>query len=167
MNEFLDQFGIDWKLLVSQLVNFLLILTILRLFVYKPLLKILNTRKDKIKEGLEKAEEAGIRLKEVDEISKNKLKETNEKCVSLLTQTDVKKKQIEAEIIIEAKKKEEALFKKAEALVDNQKKELFEKIRKEASELIKSAIAKGISLEPDKVDDKLIKKATEILKNEL
>ncbi len=167
MNEFLSQFGIDWKLLVSQLVNFLLILTILRLFVYKPLIKVLDKRRDKIAEGLAKAEEAGIRLKEVDEISKNKLKETNEKCVSLLTQTDVKKKQIEAEIVLAAKKKEEDLFKRAEALAENQKKQLYDKIREEASELIRSAIGKGIDVEPDKVDDKLIKKAAGILNNEL
>ena len=167
MNEFLSQFGIDWKILLSQTINFFLILIILRLFVYKPLVKVLNKRRDKIAEGLAKAEEAGIRLKEVDEISKTKLKEVNEKCVSLLTQTDTKRKQIEAEIILEAKKKEEALFKRAEALADNQKEQLYEKIRKEASELIKSAIAKGIDIEPDRVDDKLIKKAAEILKNEL
>ncbi|KAF0092758.1 MAG: hypothetical protein FD128_2819, partial [Hyphomonadaceae bacterium] len=33
MEEFIKQFGIDWRLLVSQAVNFLIVLTVLRMFV--------------------------------------------------------------------------------------------------------------------------------------
>ena len=79
MNAFLDQFGIDWQLFLSQLVNFFLILIILRLFVYKPVLKVIKDRNKKIKEGLDKAEEAGIRLKQIDQLGKEKIKGRNSK----------------------------------------------------------------------------------------
>jgi len=167
MNEFIEQFGIDWKLFASQLVNFALILVVLRLFVYKPLIKIMNKRKDKIEEGLAKAQEAGIRLKEVDEMAKEKLKETDEKCVALLSQTDVRKKELEQEAVAQAKKKEEELLKKAVLSAENQKKQMYEKIQKEAKEIIRSAIAQGIGEKPNQVDDALVKKAAEALKNEL
>ena len=163
MNEFFDQFGIDWKLLLSQLVNFTLILIILRIFVYKPLLKILKKRKEKIEEGLAKAEESDIRLKEVDQIAKQKIKETDEKCVVLLAQTDVRKKELEADLASKIKKKEEELLKKTEAMAESQKKETYAKIQKEAGEVVRSAIAKAIEVEPEQVDDKLIKKTASIL----
>ena len=51
MNAFISQFGLDWKLFLSQLVNFILILIILTIFVYKPVLKIIKERNKKIKEG--------------------------------------------------------------------------------------------------------------------
>jgi F-type H+-transporting ATPase subunit b len=163
MNEFLDQFGIDWKLLLSQLVNFSLILIILRAFVYKPLLRVLKERKEKIEEGLAKAEESDVRLKEVDQIAKQKIKETDEKCIVLLAQTDVRKKELETDLALKIKKKEEDLLKKTEVMAEGQKKEMYAKLQKEAGEVIRSAIAKAIEVEPEQVDEKLIKKTASIL----
>lgn len=165
MNEFLDQFGIDWKLLLSQLVNFSLILIILRIFVYKPLLKILKERKQKIEEGLIKAAESDVRLKEVDQIAKQKMKETDEKCVVLLAQTDIRKKELEAELVLKIKKKEKSLLEKTEAVAESQKKEMYAKLQKEAGGVVRSAIAKAIELEPEQVDEKLIKKTASILES--
>lgn len=163
MNEFLDQFGIDWKLLLSQFVNFSLILIILRVFAYKPLLKILKERKEKIEEGLAKAEQSALRLKEVDQIAKQRLKETDEECIVLLSQTDIKKKKLETELVSKIKQKEEELLKKTEVMAENQKKEIYEKLQKEAGEVIRSAISKAIEIEPEQVDEKLIKKAASTL----
>ncbi len=165
MNEFLEQFGIDWKLLLSQLVNFTLILIILRAFAYKPLIKILKERKEKIEEGLIKAEESDIRLKEVDQIAKLKLKETDEKCIVLLSETDIKKKKLEEGLVLKTKQKEEELLLKIESLAESQKKEMNLKLQKEASQIIRSAIAKAVEEEPEQIDEKLIKRAASILEN--
>ena len=79
-NQLLFQLGIDWKLFLSQTVNFFILLIVLTFFVYKPLIKIIKERNQKIKEGLDKAEEADIRLKEVDNIIKRiKDEEKNER----------------------------------------------------------------------------------------
>lgn len=165
MNEFLEQFGIDWKLLLSQLVNFTLILIILRAFAYEPLIKILKERKAKIEEGLMKAEESDIRLKEVDQIAKQKIKETDEKCIVLLSKTDIKRKELETDLALKIRQKEEELLKKTIASAESQKKEMQAKLQKEAGEIVRSAIAKAIEEEPDKVDEKLIKKSVSILQN--
>jgi F-type H+-transporting ATPase subunit b len=164
MGEFFSQFGISWKLLLSQLINFALILIVLRVFVYKPLLKVLDERKEKIKNGMMKAEECDIRLKEVDTMAKNKLKEADEKCIALISQTDEIKKRLETEVLLKVKQKEEELIKKAEGLAENQKKEMYEKLKKEATGIIRFAIAKAIDAEPEQVDEKLIKKTLLVLK---
>ncbi|MEK9178109.1 MAG: ATP synthase F0 subunit B, partial [Patescibacteria group bacterium] len=59
----IGQLGINWKLFLSQAVNFFILLIVLRAFVYKPLIQVIEKRNKKIKEGLEKAEEADVRLK--------------------------------------------------------------------------------------------------------
>ena len=84
MNAFISQFGLDWKLFLSQLVNFTLILIVLSIFVYKPVIKIIKDRNARIKEGLDKAEEADIRLKEVDEIGKKKIKEAENTSINII-----------------------------------------------------------------------------------
>lgn len=65
--EILEQFGIQPILLAAQIVNFLILLFILRKFLYGPILKVLDERKRKIADSLKNAEEIERRLKEIAE----------------------------------------------------------------------------------------------------
>ena len=58
MEQLLSVFGVDWKLLLVQLVNFGLLLSVLTYFLYKPVLRIIDERQRKIAEGVKTAEEA-------------------------------------------------------------------------------------------------------------
>lgn len=156
---FTSQLGIDWKLLLSQAVNFLLLLIILRIFIYKPVLKAMRKRKEKIEEGLAKAQEADVRLKEVDVIAKKKLKEADGIAMLTLQKTEEKAKELEIELFEKAKNKEAVLFKKTADEVQNQKEQAQREIKKEAVELIKQALVKTVELAPEKIDEALIKKA--------
>ena len=55
--EIIKNFGLDPYHLGAQIINFLIILFILKKFVYKPVLDVLKRREDSIKEGLKQAEE--------------------------------------------------------------------------------------------------------------
>ena len=48
--------GIDPALLIAYAINFVILLILLRLFLYKPVLRMLNERKQKIQESLEQAD---------------------------------------------------------------------------------------------------------------
>ena len=63
--EIIKNFGIDPILLGAQVVNFLIVLFILRKFLYKPILETLQKRRDKISEGLRITEEVRVRLEKV------------------------------------------------------------------------------------------------------
>lgn len=63
--EILNQFGINPILLAAQIVNFFILLFILKKFLYKPILKVLETRKQKIEESLKNAEEIEKKLAEI------------------------------------------------------------------------------------------------------
>ena len=56
--EIIKNFGVEPVLLVAQIINFLIILFILKKFLYKPVLDTLKKREDSIKEGLKQAEES-------------------------------------------------------------------------------------------------------------
>lgn len=64
MSEFFSAFGIDWKLLLVQGVNFGLLLFVLWYFLYDPILKLIDERREKIAEGVRTAEAASRRLAE-------------------------------------------------------------------------------------------------------
>jgi F-type H+-transporting ATPase subunit b len=166
MNAFLDQFGIDWKLFLSQLVNFFLILIILRLFVYKPIIKIIKERNKKIKEGLDKAEEAGIRLKEIDVIGKEKIKEAENTSISIIKETEKKAKVLEQQLQKKSEENQIQAQKELQASYKRQQEQAQELVLKNAVELVRKTIVKTVELKPEAIDEALIEKAVESVKHE-
>jgi F-type H+-transporting ATPase subunit b len=166
MNAFLDQFGIDWKLFLSQLVNFAVILIILKFFVYNPVLKILKERNKKIKEGLDKAEEAGIRLKEIDAVGKEKIKEAESKSIGIIRDTEKKAKILEQELHKKIEDNQIKMEKEIQANYKKQQEQANDLVLKNAIELVKKTIIKTVELKPEAVDEALIKKAAESIKYE-
>lgn len=53
----MEALGISPNLLITQIVNFIILLVLLRMLLYKPMLNMLNSRKQKIQESLEYAEQ--------------------------------------------------------------------------------------------------------------
>ena len=111
MNQLLFQLGVDWKLFLSQAVNFGILLLVLTFFVYKPLIKIIKERNAKIKEGLDKAEEADVRLKEIDNIGNEKIKEAENKSIDIIKATEKKAKVLEQDLQKKTEEKQAQLQK--------------------------------------------------------
>ena len=63
---FLSDFGVQPILLAAQVVNFFILLLILKKFLYGPILKVLATRKQKIEGSLKNAEEIERKLAETN-----------------------------------------------------------------------------------------------------
>ncbi len=159
MGDLIEQLGINWKLLLSQAVNFFLILIVLKTFIYKPILDLLKKRSEKIEEGLAKAEEAGVRLKEVDNISKEKIKEAENTSLNIIKATQEKGKSLEQELVKKAEDKQKELLQKALSIFEKQKEEAKESAYKEAVAIVKSVIYKTVELDSEKIDKALIEKA--------
>lgn len=66
MEQLIEAFGIDVKLIVIQIVNFGLLLAVLSYFLYKPVLKMLADREAKIKQGIADAEQAALAKSEAE-----------------------------------------------------------------------------------------------------
>lgn len=62
MEQLAEVFGINWKLLIAQGVNFGILLAALSYFLYKPVLKMLDERKRIVADGVAAAERAQKRL---------------------------------------------------------------------------------------------------------
>lgn len=161
MQQLFGQLGIDWRLLLSQAVNFFLLLVVLRLFVYKPLLKLLHDRRARIEEGLTKADEADRRLGEVEVIGKGKIKEAEMQALGILKKTEGDAKVLEAKMLAEVKRKEADELKATEAMLREKEEASRRETEKEAAAFVRRAIMKTVEMSPDKIDDALIAKAVE------
>ena len=63
--EILEDFGVEPILLLAQVVNFVILLYILKRFLYKPILKVLEERKKKIETSVKQSEEMQKRFDEI------------------------------------------------------------------------------------------------------
>lgn len=95
----MEALGIDLKLIIAQIVNFLILFLLLSKFLYKPIVKMLDDRKTKIEKGLSDSEAATKQLEnanseaqkikdkafaEADDIMKTAKKDGDEKAVAIL-----------------------------------------------------------------------------------
>jgi len=164
MEQLFSQLGIDWHLLLSQAVNFLLLLVVLSVFVYKPLLQLLHDRRDKIEGGLVKAEEAERRLHEVDEIGKGKIKHAEAEALGILKQTETDAKVLEAKLLAAAKAKEDEALRNTESLLRAREEDSRRATEREAAQLVRQALIKTVELSPKQIDDALITRAIKDVK---
>ena len=164
MQQLLSQLGIDWHLLLSQAVNFLVLLIVLRFFLYKPLLKLLADRKKKIEEGVEKAKMADVRLLEANETSKEKIREAEKQAIGIIQKTENDAKVLEAKLMLKAKEKEEAELKDFQGVLLSREDASRRALDDEAKKLIKMAIVKTVALSPDLIDEALIAQAIKEVK---
>lgn len=167
MQQLLGQLGINGSLLLSQAVNFALLLIVLRVFAYKPLLKLLHDRRAKIEGGLAKAEEAERRLHEVDELGKEKIKHAEAEAVGILKKTETDAKTLEEKLLAEAKRHEEEAVESTAVRLRSQEEESRRAMEKEAAALVRLAITRTVELAPEKIDDALIAKAVTEAKQQI
>ncbi len=112
--EILNQFGINPILLLAQVVNFLVLLFILKKFLYKPILKVLEERKKKIEESLKNAEEIEKRLLETEEEKDKVLLKASSEAQKLLDDTKKELEAMKTEMELRAKQQAELIIKKGE-----------------------------------------------------
>lgn len=128
--ELLKDFGFEPRLLVAQIVNFLIVLYVLRRFLYKPVLDMLKKRQKIIEEGLKNAEDARLRLEKATEEEKAMLKQAQKEAVRII---DGAKKQA-SELL---QRNEEVTKKQTEKMIQDAKSQIqqeSEKIQQRLSE---------------------------------
>ncbi len=77
-------FGVDWSHLIAQIVSFSIVCLILYLFAYKPVLKMLATRRELIAQGLANSEKIQAELARTETQRQEVLAQANLEAAQLL-----------------------------------------------------------------------------------
>lgn len=107
--DFLKDFGVQPILLAAQIVNFLILLFILKKFLYGPLLKVLAARKQRIEESLKNAEEIELRLQKTNEKVEQILADATGEAQKIIDQA----KEAAGQVIEEGKQTSAGIIEKA------------------------------------------------------
>lgn len=123
MGELFAAFGLNWKLLVAQSINFGLLLLILWHFLYKPVLKMLDERRGKIAESVRKAEAADRRLEEADLEGKEAIAKAAKEAQGIVLSARGRADEEAAEILKRTQAKAEQVLADAQARADEERRQ--------------------------------------------
>ena len=160
MDQLVSTFHIDWKLMLAQLVNFIIVLGVLYKFAYKPILKVLNDRTIKIEKGLKDAEIAQKKMEEIVIKEKEVMTEARREAQKILTEAESRGKKSQDEMVAEAKVKIDKTVEEAKNKIESEKAKMIQEVKTEISGLVVSATEKILGEKIDaKKDSELINQA--------
>ena len=99
MSELFAAFGLNWKLLLIQALNFGILLFVLWRYLYGPVLAMIDERRTKIADGVKKAEAADRRLAEADTEGKGLIASASKDAETLVSSARSRADEQAAEII--------------------------------------------------------------------
>ncbi|OIO53537.1 ATP synthase F0 subunit B [Candidatus Peregrinibacteria bacterium CG08_land_8_20_14_0_20_41_10] len=99
MTELFQKFGIEPTLVLAQVINFVLLVIVLGVLVYKPIMRILDARREKIEKSLKQAKELEERLTKVEEEIRTRRLETEKEAQQVVSEARKTAEKIKAEIL--------------------------------------------------------------------
>lgn len=158
--EIINNFGIEPMLLAAQIVNFLIILFILKKFLYKPVLETLKKRENTIKEGLKQAEDGKAALEKALEEEKKILKKAQEQARKIIDDAKDQSGAVAKDIEENARKQSEKILEIAKRQIEHDTKEaekrLTAKVNSISIEILQKSLKEMFS---EKEEKKLIDRA--------
>lgn len=146
---FFEAFGVDiWKL-AFQIVNFLVLLYLLNRFLFKPALRRIDERQDKLSQGLEDAA-AAARDRELARAEREAaLTDARQESDALVQRAAKTAEATSAEILAEARASAEQLVARASEEIAAEKERALAEIRGEVANLALDAAGKLVGSEMD------------------
>ena len=146
----MGELGINLPGLIVQVFNVLLVLIILRLLLYKPILRMLDRRSTRIKEGMESAERMKAELVSGEEEVKKQVEESRREGQRLIGQAAEMAERLKEGARDDARKEGEAMIVRARAEIQRERDEAVETVRREFAGLAITAAEKVINTSLDK-----------------
>lgn len=111
--DIIKDFGLKPELLVAQILNFLIVLYLLKRILYKPILSYLKAREKKIQSGLESAKEGEALLEQALKEEKDILSKAQDQANKIIQDAKKQSRGIILEAQDQAKKQTEAIIREA------------------------------------------------------
>ena len=145
MEQVLHVFGIDWKLLLINAANFGLLLAALTYFFYKPMMRMLDLRRDKIARGVEAAQKAETELKEIEASRAAKLAKAGKEADQVVSEARSAGAEKQKEIVSLAEAAAARTLAEAEAQAEDMKQKAVQESKQEVAKLVVLGIEKSLT----------------------
>lgn len=133
--ENLAKLGLNPAWLIAQIVNFILILLVLRALAYKPILKMLETRKVKIRESLEYAEKVKADAAAQQKEFERRIDETRREAAQAAQSASQVAEKERERILEQAREEARQIVEQARGQLDYERKQMVSELREQVVNL--------------------------------
>lgn len=144
MEQILNVFGIDWKVLFVQVVNFSILLGLLWYLLYRPLVRLIESRRAQIIEGVANAERADVALRDADAKKAAIITKASLEAEEMMRLAREHAKSKETSIVHAAEEKAERVLVEATMRAEELQREAVEKSRADIASLIVLGVEKTL-----------------------
>ena len=136
--------GINGPSLIAYLINFILLLGILTLFAYKPLLRVLDQRSERIRESLEAADRAREEAASSQQVIEEQLNEARREGQRLLEQAREAAARFQEEQMDQARRDAETFVERARSDIQRERDAAVQEVRANFGDLAITAAERVI-----------------------
>ena len=142
--------GINLPLLVVFIINFIILFVLLRIFLYKPVLKMLDERSKRTKEGMELAEATKKEYEQAKSEIQKQIEKGRQEAQAIIAQTIQVGERLKEESRQEATKQAQVIVDRTRAELEAERDKIVENLRREFVDISISAAEKVIKETLDK-----------------
>jgi len=146
----MNELGFNLPVLIAQVVNFFILLVLLRIFLYKPILNMLDRRAQRIREGVEAADESKERASAAEQEVAKQLSASREQGQALVAQAQEAANRIQEEARSHARQESETMLERARTEIQLERDQAIAELRGEFADLTVSAAEKVIGQSLDR-----------------
>lgn len=144
------ELGINWHGLLGQFISFGILLTLIILFGYKPITKMLDDRSRRIKESMDQAEFIKQQVAKTEQMVQEQLAQARKQGQDLVVQATQIGERLREEARQQARQDAEAIVARARVEINSERDASIAKLREEFVEIAIKAAEKVINKALDK-----------------
>jgi F-type H+-transporting ATPase subunit b len=153
MDSLIETFHIDYRLLIAQIINFAIVISVLYFFAVKPLTKVMQDRTKKIEKSLDDAKKIDIRMLEAEEEFKKTVAQAKIDAGSIMEKAQVHAEEKRKEMLIKTKEEIGQIINDEKAMIQQEKAKILKEIKADISDLVISSVEKILEKKMDKKED--------------
>ena len=140
MAELFTNLGINWKVLIAQIINFGILFFVLKYFLYQPILKMLDGRKAKLEEDKKTSDSLSEKIKEIERLKEETLNQARESSQKLIKDAEKIGLVLREKLTNEARAESEKILLRTQKELEGQKVKIKEEVKKEVGSMITLAL---------------------------
>ena len=143
------QFGLNGQMFAGQMVNFLIVLIVLWIFAYKPIVKMLDERSEKIEKSIKQADQIEKRLKDIEDERENVVTESKKQAQEIIEKAQKNADLRGQEIIVAAKDEVEKVITKSKQQLVEERVKMMRELRQDIIEISLAAAGQVLKTKVD------------------
>jgi F-type H+-transporting ATPase subunit b len=132
--------GLNWPSLIWHAINFIVLFLLLRQFLFKPVVGMLDARAQRVRESMEQAEQARRAAEQAESDRQTLLAETRREAEQIRARADEQARRILADADERAKQRQQSAEEQAEAAARQIEERVMAQVRAQLADLVVTAV---------------------------